>query len=228
MNSRDNMKKAVIILIISCVLCWADIIYYNSDYKITNCVVINQKGNTYIVETFTVNGKRSMNISKSIVDAIEKSPVDSSKLSQIIQKNKGVEINITENTKKQRDEYEKQQEALKDENNNRIEERANKDNVNNNKYYYKTNIPLFATGIALSTQGLVGLFNINKYHKLIKEYESSDLVPESLIDEARGKLIEAYIYSSLFTIAGAIDIYYSIEKVEIKLTGTNLNFSYKF
>lgn len=222
------MKKAAIILLISCVLCWADVIYYNSDYKITNCKVIEQKGNEYVVQTFTQHGKSSMNILKSIVDAIEESPVDSTQLSHVIQKNKGDEINITEINKKQREEYEKQQDTIKKKINNKIQEDKNKDELFKKNYYYKTNIPLLATGMALTTHGLISLFSTGKLNKMINEYESEDLLPDSFIDDLKNDLAKAYIYGAIFTIAGAIDIYYSFEKVEIELEATNLNLSYNF
>lgn len=218
------MKKFLVCLFLV-TICNADIVYYNGIYKMVNCKIIANEENQYIVETYTENGNRNMVVSKSLVNVLDYKPVDTTQYTEIIKMTKNNETNITQLNKIERQKYVEEQDEKKE----LIKEIKIKDSQPiKGDYYIKTNIPLLATGVALSTQGLISLFSTGKLSKMINEYESEGLLPESYIDDIKSDLTKAYIYGTVFTIAGAIDIYYSFEKVEIRLEGNNLNMSYSF
>jgi hypothetical protein len=215
--------KRVILFLLLFAICNADVVFYNGIYKMVNCKVISNEENEYIVKTITKRGESLMNISKSIVNVIEFSPFDSTELSEIIEISKNDEVNITKLNKEKRDHFIEQKKQFKEE----IKKEKEKLKTEKN-YYYKPNIPLLATGVALTTHGVINLFNTGKLNKLINEYEASDILPESYVDDLRDNLAKAYIYGAIFTIAGAIDIYYSFEKVSVELSDNNLKFSFNF
>jgi hypothetical protein len=229
------MKKLVLCLFLF-VICYADVVYYNSDVKLINCKIISINENEYIVQTISKTGLGEMLLPKSIVKVVEYLPIDSTRFSQVIKKTKEDEKTITKINKEQREKDKQEQSILnkkvrklKEQLQQQVEIDKQKEVESQSRYfYYKPNIPLLATGTALTTLGLVNLTSTIKLNKLVKQLEQSEIFSDEYIDEQKSNLTKAYLYGALFTIAGAIDIYYSFEKVDIRLGGNSLNMSYNF
>ena len=224
--------KNILLIVILLSFCFADTVYYNADFKMINCKVISIEENEYIVQTFIPSGTGQMNLAASIVDAVDYQPIDSTKLTEVIRKTKNDEIIVTEINRIQNNKFKEEQTALKraqEEKKEQIQEiKINDNQPVKGDYYIKNNIPLLATGIALSTHGLINLISTGRLNKLINEYETSGVLPNTYIDELRSDLTEAYLYGALFTIAGAIDIYFSFEKVAVEIDNNGLSVSYNF
>ena len=223
MGIRGIVKRILVFLFMLVAISFADTVFYNSDYKLINCQIIDDKENEYIVKTVTKNGLSSMNISKSIVNVIEYSVFDSTALSEIIKISKTDDINITKLNREKRENIIEQKKMIKEEmkiNNERLALEKN--------YYYKTNIPMLATGVALTTLGINNLVAALKANKSLNELREIGDIPESLEDEYKALVIKSYLNSAIFIITGGINFNFAFEKVAIVVDGKGLGVSYDF
>lgn len=86
-------------------------------------------------------------------------------------------------------------------------------------YHTKINIPLLATGTALSAVGINNLINAIKLHNTFGSY-----IPK----EVKKELAKSYCLSFMLTTAGFIDICFSFHRVFVEVENNSLAFSYKF
>jgi hypothetical protein len=249
------MKKLVVCVLFSFLFCFADVVYYGGNSKIINCKFVKEDEETIYVNTFVDDGISQMMLLKNIIEAVDYLPVDSTQNSKIIKKTKEDYSRITEIKKEQLEKQKKQEKLFKTQQKKALEryrkEQEKKREIiksvvkkhkeasvteNSVIYYIEPNIPLLATGTALTTLGIVNLIatinisnSISQTQELIDDNpELDELYEEMFLNPLKQSRRQSIVFTAVFSLAGAIDIYYGFEKVSIDISDNQLNLSYKF
>jgi hypothetical protein len=242
-------------MFLSLLFCFADVVYYSGNSKIINCEVIKEDKEDIYIKTFVDGGIGHMKLPKNIIEAVDYVPFDSTKNSEIIGKTDEDYLRIpeiiNEKIRKQKElEREIKAQQLKALEKHREEQRKNTEQIqaivksykeqsiseDSVLYFIEPNIPLLATGTALTTLGIVNViatFNLNNTISEAENYinenpELSEFFEEIYLNPLKRSRRQAIIFASVFSVAGVLDIYFSFERVSIDISGNKLNLSYNF
>lgn len=249
------MRKFIVCMFLSSLFCFADVVYFRANSKIINCKVAKEDEGAIYVNTFVDSGVGQMKIVKSIIDVVEYLPIDSTRNSKTVKKTKDDYSRVNEIKKEQLRKQKEQERILRAQQQKALErfreqhrkkrvmaksiikgheeETVSEDSV---IYYIEPNVPLLATGAALTTFGIMNVIATINLSNTISEAENSinenpelgTFFEEIYLNPLKRSRRQAIIYATVFSVAGALDIYFSFEKVSVDISGNQLNLSYNF
>ena len=231
------MKKLIILLLVFTCLTFADVIYYNSDYKMINCQLVSSEKDKIIVNTITKNGMSKQEIPNSIVKVIGVGEFNMNNLTRVVKKDpedKDKELVLL--TKRKADDKLLAKQKVKTKKNPEAKVLLKKNaklkqgirQVKEQDYKITANIHMLCTGVAISTYGISNFSGIKDLNRQISDLADAGDMFQDMIDDLKNERTKAYAYGSIFTLTGLIDIVFSFQKVDVRTSGNQLELSYNF